>query len=159
MESGKVSVNLEAVNLTTLAEEVRDNLQVLATEKKQTIELVGDDNIIATADRVLLPQALVNIIHNAIRYSPPDTRISIRTLRRDSRPLIEISDQGPGIGPDHQQKIFERFYRVDKSRARVEGGNGLGLAIAKWSVERQNGRIEVVSEVGRGSVFRVMLPG
>lgn len=159
MESGKVAVNLETVNLKALAEELRDNLHVLAAEKKQTIELVGDDSIIATADRVLLPQALVNIIHNAIRYSPPDTRITIRTLRRDGHALIEVADQGPGIASEHQQKIFERFYRVDKSRARADGGHGLGLAIAKWSVERQSGRIEVTSEVGKGSVFRIVLPG
>jgi heavy metal sensor kinase len=159
MESGKVAVNLETVSLKALAEELRDNLHVLAAEKKQTIELVGDDSIMATADRVLLPQALVNIVHNAIRYSPPDTRITIRLLRRDNHAVIEVSDQGPGIAPEHQQKIFERFYRVDKSRARAEGGHGLGLAIAKWSVERQSGRIEVTSEVGKGSVFRIVLPG
>lgn len=159
MESGKVSVNLEAVNLTTLAEEVRDNLEVLAAEKKQTIELVGDDNIIATADRVLLPQALVNIVHNAIRYSPTETRITVRLLRRDNQVVIEVADQGPGIAPEHQQNIFERFHRVDKSRSRVEGGHGLGLAIAKWSVERQNGRIEVVSKAGQGSLFRIVLLG
>lgn len=159
MESGKVAVSLETVNLKALAGEVRDNLHVLAAEKNQTIELVGDDNIIATADRVLLPQALVNIIHNAIRYSPPDTRITIRTLRQNGHALIEVTDQGPGIAPEYQQKIFERFYRVDKSRARAEGGHGLGLAIAKWSVERQSGRIEVVSEVGKGSLFRIVLAG
>jgi signal transduction histidine kinase len=159
MESGEVSLSKEPVNLTALAAEVRDSLQVLAVEKKQTIELLGEDGITATADRVLLRQAVVNIIHNAIRYSPPDTRITIRTLRRDDHALIEVADQGPGIAPEHQQKVFERFYRVDKSRSRILGGHGLGLAIAKWSVERQNGRIEISSEVGKGSLFRVVLLG
>ena len=159
MESGKASVNKEPVNLTALAAEVRDSLHVLAVEKRQAIELVGDDSITATADRVLLRQALVNIIHNAIRYSPPDTRITIRLLRRDNHAVIEVSDQGPGIALEHQRKIFERFYRVDKSRSRTDGGHGLGLAIAKWSMERQSGRIEVVSEVGQGSLFRIVLPG
>ena len=159
MESGKAAVNLETVSLTALATEVRDSLHVLAVEKKQRIELLGEDGIAAAADRVLLRQALVNIVHNAIRYSPPDTRITIRTLRRDGHAVIEVTDQGPGIAPEHQQKIFERFYRVDKSRSRRDGGHGLGLAIAKWSVERQSGRIEVVSEVGQGSLFRIVLPG
>jgi heavy metal sensor kinase len=158
MESGKVAVNLETVSLTALAAEVRDSLHVLADEKRQTIELVGDESITATADRVLLRQAVVNIIHNAIRYSLPDTLITIRTFRRDGHAVIEVTDQGPGIAPEHQQKIFERFYRVDKSRSRADGGHGLGLAIAKWSVERQSGRIEVVSEVGQGSLFRIVLP-
>jgi heavy metal sensor kinase len=159
MESGKVAVSLEPVNLTALVAEVRDSLQVLATEKKQTIGLLRDDSITETADRVLLRQALVNIIHNAIRYSPPQTWIAIRVARRDKQGVIEITDQGPGIAAEHHQKIFERFYRVDKSRSRIEGGHGLGLAIARWSVERQSGRIEVESEVGKGSLFRIVLPG
>ena len=158
MESGKVAISLEAVNLTALAEEVRDSLHVLATEKQQTIELVFDDNITATADRLLLRQALVNIVHNAIRYAPPATRIAIRTARQGNQGVIEVTDQGPGIATEHQQKIFERFYRVDKSRSRAEGGHGLGLAIAKWSVERQGGRIAVKSAVGKGSVFRIIFP-
>jgi heavy metal sensor kinase len=159
MESGKVAVSLEPVNFTALVAEVRDSLQVLATEKKQTIGLLRDDSITETADRVLLRQALVNIIHNAIRYSPPQTWIAIRVARRDKQGVIEITDQGPGIAAEHHQKIFERFYRVDKSRSRIEGGHGLGLAIARWSVERQSGRIEVESEVGKGSLFRIVLPG
>ena len=158
MESGKVAINPEPVRLATLAREVRDSLHVLATEKQQTIELVGDDSLTASADRVLLRQALVNIVHNAIRYALPATRITIRTARQSNHNVIEIADQGPGVATEHQQKIFERFYRVDKSRSRAEGGHGLGLAIAKWSVERQGGRIAVESAVGKGSVFRIIFP-
>jgi signal transduction histidine kinase len=71
--------------------------------------------------------------------------------------VIEVADQGPGIAPEHHQKIFERFYRVDKARSRSEGGAGLGLAIVKWSVERMGGTVELKSEAGRGSIFRVRL--
>jgi two-component system phosphate regulon sensor histidine kinase PhoR len=71
--------------------------------------------------------------------------------------VIEVADQGPGIAPEHQQKIFERFYRVDKARARSEGGAGLGLAIVKWAVERMGGTVDLKSEIGRGSSFRVRL--
>lgn len=158
MESGKVSVSLEPVNLVALATEVRDSLHVLAAEKQQTVELVGDDSITATADRFLLRQALMNIVHNAVRYSPPETHIAIATARRNGGVVIEVTDQGPGIAREHKRGIFERFYRVDKSRSRPEGGHGLGLAIAKWSIERQGGRIEVESEFGKGSVFRIELP-
>jgi heavy metal sensor kinase len=157
MERGKVSVNLETVNLTVLAAEVRESLLVLVSEKQQSVELIGDADIEVTADPVLLRQALVNIVHNAVRYAPQATRIAIRTFRQAGRAFIEVSDQGPGISTEHHSKIFERFYRVDKSRARAEGGHGLGLAIAKWSVERQGGHIEVESESGKGSVFRIML--
>jgi heavy metal sensor kinase len=158
MESGKVSIQPESVNLTALAVEVRDSLNVLAAEKQQTLELAGNDAVAATADRLLLRQALVNIVHNAVRYSPPQTRISICILRRDTHACIEVTDQGPGIASEHLPKIFERFYRVDKARSRDEGGHGLGLAIAKWSVERQAGRIEVESSAGKGSAFRIVLP-
>jgi len=132
--------------------------RVLAAEKQQSLEVIGDDDVTATADRLLLRQALMNVVHNAVRYSPPQTRIAIRTIRRDGQAIIEVADQGPGIAPEHQQKIFARFYRVDKSRSRTEGGHGLGLAIAKWSVEHQAGRIELESEFGQGSVFRIVLP-
>jgi signal transduction histidine kinase len=78
--------------------------------------------------------------------------------RRGENVIIGIADQGPGIATEHRARIFERFYRVDKSRSRAEGGHGLGLAIAKWAVERQGGRIELESDHGRGSLFRVVLP-
>ena len=158
MESGNVSVRLEAASLTELAAEARESLLVLASEKQQAIELIGGDGVTASADRVLLRQALVNIIHNAIRYSPPGRVITIRVSHRDAHCVVEVADQGPGIPKEHHPKIFERFYRVDRSSSRTEGGHGLGLAIAKWSVERQNGRIEVESEPDKGSVFRIVLP-
>jgi signal transduction histidine kinase len=82
----------------------------------------------------------------------------VRCFQRDGHAVIEIADEGPGIAPEHQQKIFERFYRIDKARARSEGGAGLGLAIANLSVEQLDGRIELESTVGRGSVFRILLP-
>jgi len=157
MEGGKVSIKLEPVKLAELAGEVCDHLGVLAAERQQTIKL-ADDGITVMADRFLLRQALMNIVHNAVRYSPPQTRIAMRTMERNGQAVLEVADQGPGIAPEHQQKIFERFYRVDKSRSRAEGGHGLGLAIAKWSIERQDGRIEVESEPGKGSVFRIVFP-
>jgi len=158
MEGGKISTKPEQVKLAELAGEVRDNLSILAADKQQTIDVTGDDRLMVTADRLLLRQALMNIAHNAVCYSLPQTRIAIGTTQRDSQVVIEVSDQGPGIAPEHQEKIFDRFYRVDKSRSRADGGNGLGLAIAKWSVEHQGGHIELESELGKGSVFRIVLP-
>jgi heavy metal sensor kinase len=158
MEAGKVSLKPEPVKLAQLAGEVRDNFGVLAAEKHQTIELSGNDEITVKADRFLLRQALTNIVHNAVRYSPPETHIAILTTHRNGEAIIEVTDQGPGIAREHQPRIFERFYRVDKSRSRSEGGHGLGLAIAKWSVERQAGRIELESESGKGSIFRIVFP-
>jgi signal transduction histidine kinase len=100
---------------------------------------------------------LVNLTQNAIRYSPEGKRITIRGLSEGGWVLVDVADEGPGIAAEHQQKIFERFYRVDKARSRTEGGAGLGLAIVKWSVERMGGNVELKSEPGRGSTFRLRL--
>jgi heavy metal sensor kinase len=158
MEGGKVAVKRESVNLAQLAREVADTLSVVAKEKQQSLEVTGDDTVTILADPFLLRQALTNIVHNAVRYSPLKTRIAVRATAGDSHATIEVADEGPGIAPEHQQKVFERFYRVDKARSREQGGHGLGLAIAKWSVEQQGGRIELESESGKGSVFRILLP-
>lgn len=157
MESGKTGTNLERISVPELVNEVRDSVGVLAAEKAQTIEMESSEAAWATADRMLLRHALLNILHNAVRYAPRQSRISLRVLLRGDETVIAVADEGPGIALEHLPRIFDRFYRVDKARARSEGGNGLGLAIAKWAVEQQGGRIEVESVVGKGSVFRVVL--
>lgn len=106
----------------------------------------------------LLRQALLNIVHNAIRYSPPGTRITLRLSRDRSEAIAEVIDAGPGIDAQHRTKVFDRFFRADAGRSRTDGGYGLGVAIAKASIERQGGRIEVTSELGHGSTFRIYLP-
>jgi signal transduction histidine kinase len=98
------------------------------------------------------------IVHNAIRYSSPRTQVTIGCSRNLRHAVIEVSDRGQGIAAEHRAKILDRFYRVDKASSRAKGGHGLGLAIAKWSVEHQGGRIEVQSEVGKGGTFRIVLP-
>lgn len=158
MEGGHVSVNLQVASVPELLHEVRESVAVLAAEKQQSIEMNSEGPLAAPMDRVLLRQALLNIVHNAIRYSPQGSRVTMRALRRDDQAVIEITDEGTGIERTHRTKIFERFYRIDRARARGEGGHGLGLAIAKWSVESQGGTIELDSEVGRGSTFRICLP-
>jgi heavy metal sensor kinase len=157
---------LEAVVLEPLLAEARESLLALAEEKVQRIAVeIGPSvvNLTARVDRALLRQALLNLIHNAIRYSPRETVIRLRLRRReegnDRAAVVEVADEGPGIAPEHRDKVFERFYRIDKARSREEGsGAGLGLAIARWAVERQGGRIELDSAPGAGSVFRVVLP-
>lgn len=158
MESGKQAVHLEPVQVVALLADVRESLGVLAVEKEQTIDVNCAGGLVVTADRPLLRQALLNIVHNAIRYAPSQTRITVQASRREGATVIEVADEGPGIAPEHHQRIFDRFYRVDKARSRAEGGSGLGLAIAKWSVQHQGGQIGVESEVGKGSHFRIVLP-
>jgi heavy metal sensor kinase len=156
-DTGGVSPSLRHVDLAGLLSEVRDTLLVLAEEKNQQIELVTEQ-LTVRADRELLRLALLNLVHNASRYSTDGSMISLRVRQWDASALVEVVDQGPGIAPEHRQKIFERFYRVDKARTRASGGAGLGLAIARWAIERQGGHIELESELGRGSLFRLVIP-
>jgi heavy metal sensor kinase len=157
-ESRHTQIHATAVDLGEVAREVTFSLEVLASDKKQRLELTGDADVTARADRTLLRQALMNIVHNAIRYSPPGARINLRLSRNRSEAIAEVIDEGPGIDARHRTKVFDRFFRANAGRSRTEGGYGLGLAIAKASIERQSGRIEVASELGRGSTFRICLP-
>jgi heavy metal sensor kinase len=156
-DTGGVFPSLHRVDLAGLVSEVRETLLVLAEEKSQRIEITAEQLVIR-ADRELLRLALLNLVHNAIRYSGEGTVICLQIKSQEKAVLVQVMDQGPGIAPEHQEKIFERFYRVDKARSRASGGAGLGLAIARWAIERQGGHIELESEPGRGSLFRIVIP-
>jgi len=156
-DTSGVSPSLEQVDFTGLVNEVRETLLVLAEEKDQQIETTAE-KVTVRADPELLRLALLNLVHNAIRYSAEGLMISLRVRRQEANAVAEVIDQGPGVAPEHQQKIFERFYRVDKARSRASGGAGLGLAIARWAIERQGGHIELESQPGRGSLFRIVMP-
>jgi heavy metal sensor kinase len=156
-DTGGLSPSLDEVDLGVLVNEVRETLLVLAEEKSQRIEIMAEQRV-ARADRELLRLALLNLVHNAIRYSGEGTVVSLQVKSRDKAVLLEVIDQGPGIAPEHQEKIFERFYRVDKARSRASGGVGLGLSISRWAAERQGARIELESQPGHGSLFRIVIP-
>jgi heavy metal sensor kinase len=155
-ESGATMPLFERLNPADVARQVMQSLEILATDKEQALDL-EEANVTATADRTLLRQALLNIVHNAIRHSPIKARIAVRICRRDREAIVEVIDQGPGIAAEHRSKVFDRFFRVDSGRSRSDGGYGLGLAIAKASIERCGGKIELDSEPGRGSTFRLRL--
>jgi heavy metal sensor kinase len=157
-EGPRLKLQPEPLQILDVAYEIADGLSLLAQEKEQNLQIAGEADVRARADRVLLYQALLNIMHNAIRYSPSKSQISVHTRRSGDDAIIEVMDQGPGIRPEHKTKVFDRFFRVDAGRSRADGGFGLGLAIAKAAIERQGGRIEVDSESGRGSTFRIRLP-
>jgi heavy metal sensor kinase len=156
-DTGAALPSLEEVDLEALVHEVREALLVLAEERGQLIE-VKTDKVIVRADRELLRLALLNLVDNAIRYSPKGSSIRLIVRRTEKHAVVEVIDQGPGIAREHHQKIFERFYRIDKARSRASGGAGLGLSITRWAVERQRGRLELESETGQGSLFRIVIP-
>ena len=155
MDATKGDAAREEVNIATLLDEVRDQFEVLANEKHQTIVVTSDDNLTVQADRTLLHLALVNLVHNAIQHGPADSKISITAVRSARKIDILVKDNGPGIPGEYREKVFERFFRVDKARSRARGGAGLGLAIAKQSVERIGGRIVLENNSDLGSVFRI----
>ncbi len=156
-DNNEIPVQLEAALVNRVLLEVNDVLGRVAEEKQQRLQLECPDHLLAVFDPALLRLALMNLVQNAIRYSPPAKPILVRAALRDTTVEIEVIDEGPGIAPEHQQKVFERFYRVDKARARAEGGVGLGLAIVKWAVERMGGAVELQSELERGCTFRLRL--
>jgi len=155
-ESGAIRPKREAVDLCRLAEDVAAHLRVLADEKEQRLLVEAAEPVLAECDPAILRQGLTNILHNAIKYTPAGGEIRVAVTRPSAtEAAIEIRDSGPGIPPQHRARIFERFYRVDEGRARDSGGVGLGLAIARWAVEANGGRVELESDEGGGSVFRV----
>ena len=157
-DSGRVQLHRVEVNLFDLAEETVGLLEVLAEEKQQSILIDGDRSTSVMADRTILRQALVSLLHKAVKYSPEHGDIRLRVRETEQDAIVEVENSGPGIAPEHRTRIFERFYRVDKSRTRATGGAGLGLSIAQWAVSAHGGTIEVQCESGSGSVFRISLP-
>ena len=156
-DDNEIPLQMEAGLLRPVLVEVNDSLSLLAGEKQQQLQTQCPDHLLALFDPALLRLALMNLAQNAIRYSPAEKPIKLRAFAERDDVVVEVADEGPGIAPEHQEKIFQRFYRVDKARSRADGGVGLGLAIVKWSVQRMGGTVGLDSEPGRGSVFRVRL--
>ena len=156
-EASSNPVSLEVVDVAALLSDVRLGLGILATERGQEIDVTGPGDSLALANPVLLHQAVMNLLHNAIRHGLAGTAIQLSWRNSNGRVIIEVSDEGPGISAEDQRRIFERFFRVDKARSGSGRGTGLGLAISKVFVEQQGGTIELESEPGRGSRFRIIL--
>ena len=130
---------------------------MLAEERGQTLLVEADGAASVSADRLVLRDAVTNLVDNAIKYSPGGSTITLRVGAADSHATLSVADQGSGIAAEHRERIFDRFYRIDEGRAREMGGTGLGLAIAKWAVEANSGRLELQGD-GPGSVFTITLP-
>jgi two-component system sensor histidine kinase VicK len=170
MDSGTQKMNLELVNLNELFNYVLDRFDMIITsnEKKSDEEEPEKNYSIkrnftkrdlwVEIDTDRFTQVLDNIMNNAIKYSPDGGVITCRLVETHNNVIISISDQGLGIPRADQTHIFDRFYRVDKARARAQGGTGLGLAISRETVQMLGGRIWVDSHEGRGSTFYITLP-
>jgi len=158
-DSGHIQLHRTVVPVMALVREATVLFEVLMEEKSLRIMLEGDEHAQVEGDELFLRQALVNILHNAVKYSAVGETISVRVQNAASGQItVEIEDKGPGIPLEDQPKVFDRFYRVDKARWRESGGAGLGLSIAKWAVEAHGGTITLNSGSNGGCTFRIILP-
>lgn len=160
IETGDIKMHFEQIDLRKLAEEVIDQFEEKAEKKKVRLKLQADghDRVVAYADWQRIGQVLTNLISNAINYTPEGGDVTVSFEVSKKNVVVVIRDTGVGIPAADLPRIFERFYRVDKSRSREKGGTGLGLAIVKHILEGHGSRAEVASEVGKGSVFSFKLP-
>ncbi len=157
-ESGRLPLDFQSVELDTVLLEVLQQMRTLASGKVE-LKLVDIDQVLVWGDRDRLKQVMLNLIANAVNYTPPGGEVRLSLQRRDGQAQLLVEDSGPGIPPEDLPHIFDRFYRVDPSRKRSENsGFGLGLSIAQWIVQRHGGRIEVESQPGHGARFIVWLP-
>lgn len=158
-ETSKVRLDLKQVDLNEIIEKACASLKIVAREKNVKIEHKNPKKkVIALLDQIQIEKLIINLLQNSIRYNKQDGLVEIWVENVKDMISINVKDFGIGIPKEHQQDIFERFYRVDKARSRNEGGSGLGLAICKWVAEIHGGKILVESELGKGSLFTVDLP-
>lgn len=158
-DAGAANTRREPVNLADLVDCSVEAMQPLAEAKQQRLTVTADRNVHAIGDCDRLRDVVRNLLDNAIKYTPSGGAIEVGVERQESDAVLTVSDKGIGIPPEHLSRVFDRFYRVDNSRNRTAGGVGLGLSIAQSIVTAHGGRIEVTSTAGKGSTFRVCLPG
>ncbi len=158
LEAGRVKLNMQTVELRPLVEKVLGDLKPPADNK--SISFVNQlPDLIATADVGRLEQVFANLVDNAIKYGRTQGTVTIGGGKtEDGRIEVFVQDDGPGIPPESLDRIFERFYRVDKARSREQGGTGLGLSIVKHIVQNHGGKVWVKSEPGKGATFFFTLP-
>ncbi len=146
----------EEVSLKVLSEEVCETLADAAKLKGVSLEIIGEDGVVNGVRR-LLYEVVYNLCDNAIKYNQPGGRVKVTVAQKSGEVLLSVQDTGIGISPEHQEKVFERFYRVDKSHSRQSGGTGLGLSIVKHAVQYHHGRIILESEQNKGTTVSVIL--
>jgi two-component system OmpR family sensor kinase len=166
MDAGQTTMNMENLDLSDLALEAVERLAPIATRKGVELSTGELPELYVRGDRQYLSQMLTNLIENAIKYSsPPERKVRVETGQMDAKTAwVRVTDNGPGIPPEHLPHLFDRFYQVDKARARRDDegealtGSGLGLSIVQWIVQAHGGQVNVESRLGQGTSFEVRLP-
>jgi heavy metal sensor kinase len=157
-DAGKEQWNFTDVNLGRAITNLSADVEVLCQEKGLSCQLGQIQDLVVKGDAARLRELFMNLLDNAIRYTPAPGTVSVSLHREGEMAIVAIKDTGVGIAAEDMPFIFERFYRVDKARSRAQGGTGLGLAICRYIAEAHGGKIEVESQVGVGSTFSVWLP-
>lgn len=151
------SLPTERVDLLSVAEEAAADLSEAA--KARNISLLAEgESVFVFGIKRLLYEVIYNLGENAVKYNVENGNVLISVANEENSAVLTVKDSGIGIAPEHQSRIFERFYRVDKSHSKASGGTGLGLSIVKHAVQQQGGKIELESEPGKGTTIRIILP-
>ncbi len=157
-DSDNVKLTPAKIDLSPFVGAIAGQLKVVADEKNQALTCAAESPVRITVDEGTFRHAVINVLHNAILYTPPGGRIDITVADNDGLAIIDVIDNGPGISAENRERVFDRFYRVDKARTRAEGGTGLGLSIARWATEINGGRIEFLDTDAPGTHCRISLP-
>ena len=158
VESRRVPLQPGEVDVVKLAGALLADMEPRLKERSLEVTVADRGAVSAWADRRAVDQVLTNLVDNALKYTDPGGRITVEVESQPEAVRVSVSDTGIGIPAEHQARIFERFYRVDKARSRALGGTGLGLSIVRHLVQAMGGEIYVESEPGQGSTFRFTLP-
>ena len=146
------------MDINTVVSEAVDRSQLPAESKNIQLVVGGHADAMVYGDQDLLVTALRNLIDNAIRYSPENTKVGVGIRAKDGLVAVSVTDQGEGLSAEDQERVFERFYRVDAARSRQTGGTGLGLSIVKHVISNHGGEVTLWSQLGQGSTFTIRLP-
>ena len=157
-DAGQIPLTFESMDMAEVMDGVLEQLQSVATAKGVGLRLEPGPAVAIQADEDLLLQLMLNLLDNAIKYTPPVGEVTVGWRVNGTQVTLQVQDTGLGISSEHLPHLFDRFYRVDRARSRAEGGVGLGLAISRWIAEAHGGAIEVESSPNQGSTFTVLLP-
>ncbi|MFQ6041967.1 MAG: sensor histidine kinase, partial [Candidatus Poribacteria bacterium] len=157
-DAGEIQLEVRPVQLEQLLSDAYEECKALALSKNIEVFLDKAEEVAVPGDELKLRQLLLNLIDNAVKYTPEGGRVRL-SLKKDGKfARLQVTDTGIGISQEDLPRIFDRFFRVDKARSREMGGSGLGLSIVQWIINAHQGRIEVDSKLGEGSCFTVWLP-
>jgi signal transduction histidine kinase len=158
LDAGEAQTEWIAIDLGELVASTVDQMLLLAADKRVTVTCEAHERVMVSGDRSRLKQVVVNLLDNAIKYTPADGAVHLRVTVTEGRAVLTVEDSGIGIPADALPHVFERFYRVDATRSADTGGAGLGLAIVKTICDAHGAAVRVASALGRGSSFHVMFP-